>query len=443
MKEYISLIRRADFSDLFKYGRLHINQAYSRELKFSADELKNHKEIARDILCHANPFESSIAYIFLLYSRPEDVDSDTEDLVLLENVHHIYPLDIHAKIDMEAVFDSRLNIDAPLWPDILTEFQKKIDFESAKRGINNVWQVFGMETSYVECAKIITDDIIRDVIDNFYSDERLQGEHSLWFYLLRYDRHAFYPKTTIGYFMDAVHVYCNYKAKRMVMEDEVASTNIYKVLANLKDLKFDRIQSFLDKDGNASGFISTVKDVEPNVDYIEAAALYLLCKDKFRDGLTVPDSNFLKYSKRFGKEFEIAVYLLGIFLKYDNTYDCYYDSLALPIFKQKIVISNVRKDNVGAPEMIDRGEGIRTGKDDNFTTDNIANIEVHNDCDTKEYAPHVLPKFPCKMYMLTDKGKPSKAKGAIKTVRNKEEYFKLINSTKKWVEEKTDTGLWN
>lgn len=199
--------------------------------------------------------------------------------------------------------------------------------------------------------------------------------------------------------MDAVHVYCNYKAKRVVMEDEVASTNIYKVLANLEDLQFDRIQSSLEKKDKASGFISAVKEVEPNVDYIETAVLYLLYKDKLRDGLTVPDSNFLKYSKEFGKEFVIAVYLLGIFLKYDKTYDCYYDSLSLPMFKQK------------------------------------------NDCDTN--APYVLPKFPCKMHMLTDKGKPSKAKGAIKTVGNEDEYLELINnSTKKWFEEKTDTALW-
>jgi hypothetical protein len=43
-----------------------------------------------------------------------------------------------------------------------------------------------------------------------------------------------------------------------------------------------------------------------------------------------------------------------------------------------------------------------------------------------------LMSFPIKMQKYTPSGKPSKAGGAVKTVNNKEEYLRLINSKEDW-----------
>ena len=55
-------------------------------------------------------------------------------------------------------------------------------------------------------------------------------------------------------------------------------------------------------------------------------------KDKFGSGFSI-DFKTIDYAKTFGFECSVAVYLLGLTLGYDKTYDAYYDFVKLPIFE--------------------------------------------------------------------------------------------------------------
>lgn len=55
-------------------------------------------------------------------------------------------------------------------------------------------------------------------------------------------------------------------------------------------------------------------------------------KDKFGSGFSI-DFKTINYAKTFGFECSVAVYLLGLTLGYDKTYDAYYDFVKLPIFE--------------------------------------------------------------------------------------------------------------
>ena len=66
-----------------------------------------------------------------------------------------------------------------------------------------------------------------------------------------------------------------------------------------------------------------------------AAPLFLFLKAKFADGIEHKlDQEFIDYTKKVGGfECSIAIYLLGLSLGYDKTYDSFYESAELPFFK--------------------------------------------------------------------------------------------------------------
>ena len=77
--------------------------------------------------------------------------------------------------------------------------------------------------------------------------------------------------------------------------------------------------------------MSSLTDEDAGCKFAIAAPLFLFMKDKFSDGFRI-DSKFINYAKKFELECSVAVYLLGLTLGYDRTYDAYYDSIKLSIF---------------------------------------------------------------------------------------------------------------
>ena len=70
-----------------------------------------------------------------------------------------------------------------------------------------------------------------------------------------------------------------------------------------------------------------------------AAPLFLFLKDKYSSGFS-KDDEIICHAKKFGFECSVAVYLLGLTLGYDKTYDAYYDSIKLSIFEEQQQIRN-------------------------------------------------------------------------------------------------------
>ena len=94
------------------------------------------------------------------------------------------------------------------------------------QGVRNIFNIFKLEDAD-ECKKIISEDMVKEMLSNVYDDIRPSGDSSLWVYLMRYERHSFYPKETLGYFMDIVHIVLNFMSKKEVVDYEVEVTDIY------------------------------------------------------------------------------------------------------------------------------------------------------------------------------------------------------------------------
>ena len=453
MANYLALIRKADFVDLYKYGSLHINKDLTRQFTGNVEELPKKEAIFNDLTYFANAFDSTFTYLFLHYENNLGRIND----INIADVRGIYPLDNEAKTELSLSLDPRIKINAPLWPDAVFNLQKKQSIQDCKNGASNIWKIYNLPESIEETEQIVNKKILTEVVDELYENRHPSGKRPIWVYIMRYERHAFYPPNTIGAFMDAVNAIFNYMAGREVDSAEIESTMIMRFLAycneQMPNMQFDEILQKLDVQAEPKivQFIKTVEEIETNVDLLKAASLFFIYRNRYKENF-IYEEKWEQVGKKYGKEFSVACYMLGCILGHEHTYDCMYEHLPLAIFKeQKIdnlveipneenqitegkssdesIIEETSKEGLLEEKSAIPGEiKIETSPEPRMTN------ETERKINTK-----VLPHFPCKM------GKPKRGGGFAKSpkpkkVANMDEYLKLENQG--WKEIKEDKKLW-
>lgn len=375
MTNYLALIRKADFTDLFKYGKLHINIDMKTDFSCSVEELPSHPEVFFNLTHFANSFDSAFSYLIIHYVK--DSTKGLANDVYIEEVQNIYPLDFESKEAFAMSFDERIRIENPIWPDSVWNLQKQQQFNDSLKGVANLRAILGFSNSDHECKKIISDDIVREVVNELYGENRPTGDLPIWVYLLRYERHSYYPQSTLGYFMDMVNVVCNRMASREVEEDDIKNTQIFVLLDSLRkhsELQYKQIYQWLVENIAAQGFFKKINEYESRVDFSKVATLFLILRNKYKEDFFY-EKEFIEYCKSFGFEFELAAYLLGIVLGHEHTYDCMYDMLPLSIFKKAI------KSHITNQKAWDSliGEKTSEDKDENKTPEAVQTEQVGKD----------------------------------------------------------------
>lgn len=330
---YFALISRTEFNSLLKFGRLLLNSnliSYGDLTETTINDLK-YKIGKID-------FDNTFSYLIIQYEK-DDQFCYNKNHIFIQDVKHIYALDINAKREFEISFDERIKIEEPLFD--ITDITQQKAFDDCKRGIDNIWQIFGYNKEDKEkCKNIINDDIIKQTVNLMLSDDEALGDYPLWVYLMRYERHSYYPKEAVGYFMDAVHIFCNYKKPdHQALDNEVENTSIYKLLSAINvSEKTNAIYQQIEN----SDFCKALIRLEPSCNFLMIAVIYLKIRDEYRDRLKYDKSYIDPCKEHFKEDFVIASYLLGIYLGYDKTYDCLYDKFRLDIFKSAEEMSQLQ-----------------------------------------------------------------------------------------------------
>ena len=342
MKNYLALIRRADFIDFFKFGFFYLNSEKVVELDSPISEIPKRDDIYDALFARINSFESSFAYLIINFTKTNDADDPS--VVTITEVKHIFPLDLEAKREYESSFDEHVKIDNPIWSDAIGLIKKKQLYQNSMQGVSNIFNIFKLE-GVEKCKELISQDTVEEMLSNVYDDIRPSGDDSLWVYLMRYERHSFYPKDSLGYFMDIVHIIVNFMSKKEVEDNIIESTDIYKILATYegRGYKFKHILQLLKQNKKASGFFTKIASFAPDVDFILIAINYLKMRDLYKDKFTY-DEKFISTCKAsFGESFTIASYMIGIALGHDKTYACFYELLPLAIYKSKREMADIRR----------------------------------------------------------------------------------------------------
>ena len=187
MRDYLTIIRKLDFVDLFKYG--HINVGYA--IKFDGN-IASHADddlLFKKLTSRLGMYEYSFEYL-ILHFKAKDIESQYIPIDI-RNVYGLYAFDPEAKKEMSISFDPRIQLQVSPWADRFISLQQQRTIEQGIRGVQNLWVIFELADEYrTKCEELITKDIIQEVFRELYANERPTGEQSLWTYLLRYERHS-------------------------------------------------------------------------------------------------------------------------------------------------------------------------------------------------------------------------------------------------------------
>lgn len=347
--DYLALLRRTDFVDLYKYGYFYLNKDKIVSFDCPVSELSKRSDIFDFLFSQVNSFESSFTYLLIHYTK-SDIECESS-FVSIEEVKGVYPLDSEAKREYESSFDEHIRIENPIWDDTISLIQKRLLFESSIQGARNVFTIFKLN-EIERCKTIIDDDMVEEMLSDVYDNRRPKGNKSIWVYLMRYERHSFYPKDTLGFYMDVVHVICNFMAKREVEDYEVESTTIYNILDSYNglSLKSNEIIERLNKDDRAAGFLYKLKEFVPEANFIKVAVNYLYMRYRYSDKFFYEEKIIESCKTSFADSFILASYMLGITLSHDNTYSCLYETLPLPIYKSKQEMDIIYKQRADESE---------------------------------------------------------------------------------------------
>lgn len=339
MAEYLSIIRKSDFVDLFKYGHLYVSNAIPFDGCFSSHA--DDKDLFDALTKYQNNYEYSFTYM-LIHFESNDESERGPVQVFIKDVCGVYTFDEDAQKEMSLTFDPRINIQVSPWTKLFEGLKQKMFFNQCIQGVRNLWQLFKLsQEDLATCENIIKKEVVDQFVNTLFDNKQPEGKHSLWLYLLRYERHAIYPMDKRGYACDMVHSVYNCLFKTTVSEEHVEKSKIY--------------ESLVPEDKSKASFTSIVQLIRGNpinektkemtgVDYPCVAMLFLYLKDLYREGITEypKEKDVNDWKGLVGKSFPLAIYLLGLTLGHEKTLDAFYDNIGLKIFKNHDLKESVK-----------------------------------------------------------------------------------------------------
>ena len=332
MGNFVTLIRRSDFNDLYKFGHLFVHNAFPFQGEMS--EQAENKSLFDAVTAYMNTYEYSTEYLILHFNRSAFQGTSVE--VFIKDVVGIYALDQDAHASLSASLDPRINLQVTCWTHFFMELSMKHSVRQSKAGLFNCFKIFKItEDESRRASALIPQNFVEDLFVDLFNQERPEGNKSIWTYLLRYERHHPYWNDMRGYFSDAIHVFENFKKKHEI-DYEIADEVPLGDLLMRCGTNFSEIYSA----------IMATNPTEYMVDgcnYFAVAGLFLYMNSLFREGgITMNKLHQNEHlingttHDKYKLDFALAVALLGIKLGQELTYSCYYEINNLAIFNKTL-----------------------------------------------------------------------------------------------------------
>ena len=323
---YLLLLRKDDVIDLFRYGRWKV---YSPSIKFNGmvKDLANDKKALEKLFKLANPFDYSIDYFLVHVQCPKVTTIEVDDIV------EVFPLDKDSS-RVGLSLSPEIKLGEAIFEDSYIDFQISNEIMDARKGVDNIFSIFDMEQPKAFMKKTDFEKIIRD----FYIDAAIAGKNSIWYYLLRYERHQSYPKDNRGFALDAFHAFLNYE-KITDMDVSVVNSKIGNlIMAQDPSISYKSIMSLIEIQKD---FLKRCEKAAKG--FYRVGPLFLTLKKAFANGIHDDGFYFQMNLHTFIKavkdnynneDLSKALYLIGIVLGRENTYQYIYQKNRLPILKK-------------------------------------------------------------------------------------------------------------
>lgn len=341
-RNYIVLVRKDELIDLFKFGQLFTPCNFA-EFDGDIERLRQDADKAQEVFKKVNDFEFSVEYYFLHLLRDRTLSDRGKDgyKFSIEEVQGIYALDSESW-KMGLMLTPPVVVNHPIWEDFYKGIEVKRAINDALIGIRNVEKVFNVNFSKLSRDKNfiahkednIKEIVIRDAMLNI----PVQDDNSIWYYLLRYERHQNYPKDNRGFFLDALHVFANY-SKKTTLDASLIKHPLGALAMTLPEsVRYKELLGYVASDTKSLPTINGVYN-----GFLNVATLFMILKDMFEQGLmegpaykgmelpTMVDALKNNYDEA---TLIRALYLLGFVLGREMTYKYTYTFDKLPFLKR-------------------------------------------------------------------------------------------------------------
>lgn len=200
--------------------------------------------------------------------------------------------------------------------------------------------------------------------------------------------------------MDLINVFINTVNKKELPAEEVERTGIYAKIIQFENREewtsMVSLWNALAETAEGRNFFDKVNEIAGIAqDSVIISLLFLMFKDTFREGFVIDETEKKKlhYAKdKFPNETNYALYLLGLFLGNEHTFESLYDTLPLPVFKEKVL----------AAEPLPHEPGTEDGnKQNHFPGDTP--VDKENGTETVQQEP-VVTEDPSKQPSKTKRG---------------------------------------
>lgn len=332
MVNYLTIISRTDFSNLYKFGHLYVHNIvpFGGKLSDHADD----KFLFDAVTEYMDTYEYSTEYLLLHIFKVPFSGSSVE--IFVKDIVGVYALDEEARASLAVSLDSRIVIRVSAWNSFFNELNKRQAIRQAKAGEYNCFEIFRIKNEDRNAvSRLIPKGFVEELFSDLYSHVRPSGNRSIWNYLIRYERHQPYWNDNRGFFSDAIHVYENFKQKSEIDYEIADEVPLGDVIASCGTKITDIYKLLKHKQGD---------DYQVNgCNYFAVAPLFLYLRSNFKEGGITPASFYSNehlyngdFYKYFGFDFAVAVSLLGISFGHDLTYSSYYEISNLGIFNHLV-----------------------------------------------------------------------------------------------------------
>lgn len=258
----------------------------------------------------------------------------SKDELVIEDIQEIIATNSPGFTDLKNQFRKDLKITQPIYEPIFRNYQE---------GAYRYNQILNGVHAFRTLCEVPTGDDFSGIIDSivkgfqyrvtYHQHYKMDPEcfQDPYAAMVAYERHAPYSIGRIGYFCDAVELFCYIKKPNLGYRDSVIEgTSIYKVLTMIpNNAKTTEIVNSI-KD---QGFVAQYNEICTLPGGYLVPVIFFWLRERFRDKETFGENKaFIDEIKAaYPEEFDIACSFVGGFFGYEHFYEEYYTKLNLPI----------------------------------------------------------------------------------------------------------------
>ncbi len=319
-----TILVQEEFVSLYKYGQIPFDSKRLIEA-----ENKNEADAALLEGLKAKPYFEYEEEVLIL-----EVDRPAKEVLRLSEVRALIPLSEGALQRYKRKFDPRLVFQPPKFEYLLEGYFEHISLMEHKQGAEVLSQMCNCE---IDGSTIVSDEEFKEAFQRKSRGERSHSfQRSFFTHLLVYERYEAFEHTDVGFLYDLGTALANSKGKPQFSGGAFLNY-LQRNHDRFKDMQLKDIFRDMENAAELEGLKRHLTSSE-GIRLYQSAAIFLKYKHELKETESIYDTTLERVvgkkrkAHEFIREFEVAIYLTGLFFGFQKFNAEYYELAQLRVF---------------------------------------------------------------------------------------------------------------